>query len=480
MRSTISFILDDRITTIDLSKPGSPVPTTTVLNYLRSLPNHKGVKEGCAEGDCGACTVVLADFGLDGHLRYRAVNSCLIFLPMIHGKQLITVENLKSDMGELHPVQKALMEAHGTQCGFCTPGIIMSLFAFYKNQPKAGSGEILTALSGNLCRCTGYQPIIEAGQNLFPRGAEDHFDKNANSLKKMMNSIPREGIAIKNDRQKYFQPVNVQEALKLKMKYPQAYLLSGATDIALKVTKDFETLSEIIDLSAVPELQGFYQDDDYLYLGASADLATLQPLVQKFLPALADMFSVYGSLQIRNLATLGGNLGTASPIGDALPVLMAYRASILAEGANGKREIGLDKFFKGYRLTDLKPDEIITRIKIPIATNGAIVRSYKISKRKDLDISTVSSGFCLQLNGKRETKEIILAFGGMANRVKRAVSTENYLRGKHWERDTVEEAMKLIDQDFSPISDVRGSAEFRRVAAKNLLLKFWYETHNGM
>jgi xanthine dehydrogenase small subunit len=480
MQSTISFILDNRITTIDFSKPDSSSPTTTVLNYLRSLPNHKGVKEGCAEGDCGACTVVLADCGPDGNLRYRAVNSCLVFLPMIHGKQLITVENLKSEKGELHPVQKALVEAHGTQCGFCTPGIVMSLFALYKNQPKANYGEILNALSGNLCRCTGYQPIIEAGKKIYLPKVEDQFDRNSEALKKMLDSVPKDGITIKTDRQKYFQPVNLKEALKLRAKYPQAYLLSGATDIALKVTKDFETLGEIIDLSAVPELQGFYQDDDYLYLGTSADISFLLPVVQTYLPALADMFSVYGSLQIRNLATLGGNLGTASPIGDTLPVLMAYQASVLLEGVNGSREIGLDKFFKSYRLTDLKPDEIITHIKIPIVTNGAIVRSYKISKRRDLDISTVSSGFCLQLNGKGETKEIILAFGGMADRVKRAVSAENYLYGKSWERNTVEEAMKLIDQDFSPISDVRGSAEFRRVAAKNLLLKFWNETHNEM
>ncbi len=480
MRSTITFILDNRITTIDFSKPGSPSPTTTVLNYLRSLPNHKGVKEGCAEGDCGACTVVLADSGPDGHLRYRAVNSCLIFLPMIHGKQLITVENLKSDTGKLHPVQKALVEAHGTQCGFCTPGIVMSLFALYKNQPKADSGDILTALSGNLCRCTGYQPIIEAGKNMFLPKAEDQFDRGAETLKKMLNSIPGEEISIQTDQQKYFQPVNLQEAIKIRTKYPKAYLLSGATDIALHITKKFETLPEIIDLSAIPDLQGFSRDDGYLYLGALADLTTLQPVVQKYLPALADMFSVYGSLQIRNLATLGGNLGTASPIGDALPVLMAYQASILLEGANGSREIGFDKFFKGYRLTDMKPGEIITRIKIPISSNGAIVRSYKISKRKDLDISTVSSGFRLQLDEQGKTREVVLAFGGMADRVKRAGSAENYLRGKSWERKTIEEAMKIIDQDFTPISDVRGGAEFRRVAAKNLLLKFWNETRNGM
>lgn len=480
MQSTISFILDNRIITIDFNKPGSPAPTTTVLNYLRSLPNHKGVKEGCAEGDCGACTVVLAELGKNDNLQYQAVNSCLLFLPMIHGKQLITVENLKFPEGKLHPVQKAIAESHGTQCGFCTPGIVMSLFALYKDYQKPGHEKVLDAITGNLCRCTGYKPIIEAAERIFTNRENDHFNGKENQIIEMLKSISQNSIQIRDEAQKYFCPSSLSEALKLRTKHPNAFLISGATDVALHVTKQFEILKEILDLGSIQELKQISEDKDHITIGSGVSLSSLTHIVQKYFPALAKMFRVYGSLQIRNLATLGGNLGTASPIGDALPVLIAYKASILVQSSTGQREVMLNDYFKGYRQTELKKDEIITQIKIPRMNIGDLIKSYKISKRKDLDISTLSGGFRLQLDRQGKTREVILAFGGMADRVKRAVSVENYLRGKSWERNTVEEALKLMERDFTPISDVRGSDEFRRVAANNLLLKFWNETRNGM
>jgi len=480
MDDSISFVLDGRIIKINFEDSVGCTPTTTVLQYLRSLPNHRGVKEGCAEGDCGACTVVLGELGNDDKIRYRAVNSCLVFLPMIHGKQLITVENLKSPDGGLHPVQQAMVENNGTQCGFCTPGIVMSLFALAKSNAAATRPEIDDALTGNLCRCTGYQPIIEAATKVAKTKFEDHFDRNVAKIAGLLKSIAADSIRIDTGQQKYYRPVSLKEALQLRKEHPDAFLLCGATDIALQVTKQFRLLENIIDLSGIERLKEISENGEQISIGSAVNIEDMMAAARKHFPALHKMFRVYGSKQIRNLATLGGNIGTASPIGDSLPVLMAYDASIVLESVRGKRTVNLNQFFKGYRQTELQPDEIITEIMIPKLTNGAIVNSYKISKRKDLDISTLSGGFRLKLADDGIVSDIRLAYGGMAATTKRALKTENFLNGKPWSRETVEQAMQILDSEFTPLSDVRGSAEFREVAARNLLLKFWSETNTGI
>ncbi|MEJ2634432.1 MAG: xanthine dehydrogenase small subunit [Calditrichia bacterium] len=476
MQKTISFILDGQIKTIDFQKEIQLRPTTTVLNYLRSLPNHKGVKEGCAEGDCGACTVVLAEPGKNGNISYKAVNSCLIFLPMLHGRQLITVENLKSSDGALHPVQTGLVEKDGTQCGFCTPGMAMSIFALYKNNSDPGPEDIKDALTGNLCRCTGYKPIAEAAAEALAHREMDIFSLQEKETRKLLKGISRESIHIRTARQDYYRPATLRQALKLRNTCPDAEVISGATDVALRVTKKFELIKEIIDLSGIDELQDIADTRDELIVGAGVNLSDLLPTVRESFPALYGMFTVYGSRQVRNLATLGGNLGTASPIGDSLPVLMAYCARLMLENESGQREVSLDDYFRGYRQTVRQPDELITKIIIPRPANGTIFKSYKISKRKDLDISTVSAGFRLELNNGNRVSDIRLVFGGMADRVRRADKTEGFLLGKKWSRETVEQSMEILRREFTPISDVRGSADFRRIASRNLLLKFWSET----
>ncbi|MEK6570224.1 MAG: xanthine dehydrogenase small subunit, partial [Bacteroidota bacterium] len=468
MQSAVSFVLDGKIHTVEFNGFEELRPTTTVLNLLRSLPNHTGVKEGCAEGDCGACTIVLGELTEQGYIKYTAVDSCLVFLPMIHGKQLVTVENLKNEKGELHPVQQAMVESGGSQCGYCTPGFIMSLFALYKNKDRPTREDIDNALTGNLCRCTGYRPIVEASAKACVHHGVDHLTNQEPYVKELLQFIPKESLCIQTPHQLYLRPASLGEAITLLHQHPNAIVIRGATDVALRVTKNNEVLQEILDFSALHELETFTEKETEVVIGSGLSLQELMLKIQHLFPALHSMVTVFGSEQIRNLATLGGNLGTASPIGDTLPVLFAYQARVVLEGNNGRREIPIEQYIVGYRKTIRKPDEIITAVIIPKITKGVHVKSYKVSKRKDLDISTVSGCFRLALNGSTEVEELTLAFGGMAEKVKRATTAEQFLIGKQWNRETVEQAMSLVDNDFTPLSDTRGSAQFRRVASRNL------------
>ncbi|HTY58136.1 MAG TPA: xanthine dehydrogenase small subunit [Bacteroidota bacterium] len=475
MRNTITFLLDGSPVEIDFSREKSIRPTTTVLDYLRSLPSHRGVKEGCAEGDCGACTVVIAAPSGDGGLAYRAVDSCLLFLPMIDGKQLITVEDLRSPDGALHPVQEALVAHHGSQCGFCTPGFVMSMFALYKSSSHPSRADVEDALTGNLCRCTGYRPIVDAAMEACARGPRDHFTVREKDVLAALGSLPRGDVEIRTGMERYYRPESISNALDALRKFPDATVISGATDAALRVTKRQERLGTVIDLGALEELRGVGVAAGVLQLGAGIPLADVAPVLRENFPALAETLSVFASRQIRNCATLGGNLGTASPIGDTAPVLVAYGARVVLQSYRGVRTLPLDGFFTGYRKTLREPDELIVAVHIP-APDGAFVRSYKVSRRRDLDIATLSAGFRLEKDGTGSVRTLTLAYGGMAERTKRASNTEQFLVGKRWSRETVEEAAGILPRDFRPITDVRGSAEFRMAAAKNLLLRFWLDS----
>ena len=474
-REIIQFLLNDRIISVDFNANPELKPTTTVLNYLRSMPFHKGVKEGCAEGDCGACTVVVAE-NHEGKLSYKTIDSCLVFLPMIHGKQLITVENL-ADSTRLHPVQQAMVDHNGSQCGYCTPGMVMSLFGLYKNHHHPDRSTIEDALTGNLCRCTGYQPIIKAAEHACSCIGADKFALSEAKITGLLEEInmDQSPFEIHTLKQHYYKPLVLSEALLFRKNHPGAILLSGATDIALRQTKKREWLTEIIDISDIAELKYFTEDEQGYRVGSGLSLEQLKKHTTETLPALHRMLQVFGSLQIRNLATLGGNIGSASPIGDTIPLLIAYQALVRLQSSSSERMIRIEDFIKGYRLTDIYPDELITAVHIPKPESGCIIRSYKVSKRKDLDISTVSGGFLLHL-AKENVKEIILVFGGMAAQVRRASATENFLMGKPWTRSIVDQAMEILVHEFSPLSDARAHADYRNLVARNLLLKFFSET----
>ena len=473
----IRFILDNQLVELDFQQSENNRPSTTLLNYLRSLPSHKGVKEGCAEGDCGACTVVIAELNSNNELEYKALDSCLVFLPMINGKQIITVENLEQHIGkdiQLHPVQQLMVENNGSQCGYCTPGIVMSLFALYKNHHQPEKEVIEDSLTGNLCRCTGYKPIIEAAKQACIHHGKDHFsDKQQEVILQLLNlKNDNSSIFLSHTEQLYILPQNLKDALEIRKQYPNAVLIGGATDTALRQTKKGEIIPQIIDLSQVEELKNIEITNKSIIIGSAITLEKIKSAVEKPFPALFKILKVFGSLQIRNIATMGGNIGSASPIGDTLPFLIACKALIKLQSSDSKRLIPIEDFIIGYRKTAIKTDELIVAIEIPFIHENHILKSYKVSNRKDLDISTVSACFRLQLNNNKEVEDIIIVYGGMAAQTLRAKQTEAFLSGKTWNKQTVETAMGILYNEFSPISDARSDKEYRKLACRNLLMKF--------
>ena len=420
MNDFVTFVLDGNLVNLQFGPATGLTPTTTVLNYLRGLPEHRGVKEGCAEGDCGACTVVVGELADHQMIKYRAVDSCLIFLPMLHGKQLVTIENLKYPNGQLHPVQQAMVDSHGSQCGFCTPGIVMSLFALSKNVQHPNAEDAKVALAGNLCRCTGYRPIIDAAVKASTAHENDRFAVDRKQTIKMLKTISAESLSVVTATQRYDQPATLKECLVLTKKFPTAIIVNGATDVALRVTKKFELLPHIIDISRAVPLTKVSRTNSALTIGAGVGINDLMKVVKKDFPALYNMLNVFGADQIRNTATLGGNIGTASPIGDVLPVLIAYDARIVLSSTRSKRTVKSDKFVTGYRKTERKPDELISAVILPLPAKTLRIRAYKVSKRHDLDIATVSAGFRVELSANGIVKSIALAYGGMAERTKRA------------------------------------------------------------
>jgi xanthine dehydrogenase small subunit len=458
-------------------------PTRTVLEWLREDARCTGTKEGCAEGDCGACTVVLGELDVVGALALSAVNACIQFLPTLDGKALFTVEDLKAvqkgGADELHPVQRAMVECHGSQCGFCTPGFVMSLWATYERHQARGSRpsrqQLADDLSGNLCRCTGYRPILDAGQRMFelPPAPLD-----AAAVVQALQGLRADDESF-HYRDSFHTPKTLTELARLRAERPDATVLAGSTDIGLWVTKQFKPLPDLIYIGDVAELKSVHEDNGFLHIGAGASLeAAWSALAQRW-PGLQDVWLRFASPPIRNAGTMGGNVANGSPIGDCAPALIALDAVIVLRQGERLREMPLADFYTGYMKNRLERGEFVQALKLPLPSHGSVagrkLAVYKISKRFDCDITAVCAALSMALDGD-SVSAVRFAYGGMAAIVQRAAHAEAAVLGQRWSQDTVNAAMQALADDFTPLTDMRAGAAYRMQVARNLLQRFWLET----
>ena len=463
----IKFVYQNQI--IEVKNPN---PNETLLNYIRTKLKKTGTKEGCAEGGCGACTVVLGELK-NNEINYKAINACIAFLPTLQGKQLILVEDLISKDGSLHPVQQAMVNYHGSQCGFCTPGFVMSLFSMFKKNSKFNDSLIKDSISGNLCRCTGYQPIIKAGKSLKNKNKIDHFVKNKKDTINLLKKINNKSIIIYYKNKRYFAPRYVQELKKILKKNIDANLLSGGTDLSLGVTKERKDINSVIYMNSINDLNYIKINNKYIEVGASTPLVDVESCIKKYYPDFTQILRRYGSIQIRNVATVAGNIATASPIGDCLPLLLSLKAQIVLQGIKKSKVLFLDKFFISYRKTKLKKGQFIHSIRIPLFEKN-IFKAYKVSKRFDDDISSVCAAFNLEIV-KNKVQNVRIAYGGLASIPKRAIYCEKILLNSLFTEEVVNKAKLALEKDFKPISDMRASRLYRMEIAKNLLEKCFVE-----
>jgi xanthine dehydrogenase molybdopterin binding subunit/xanthine dehydrogenase small subunit len=460
--SAIEFRLNGKPIRLDAVSPN-----TTLLDWLRGN-GLTGSKEGCAEGDCGACSVAIIDLDTRGEHTYRAINSCLVPLVLMAGREILTVEGVAD--GNLHPVQQAMVNNHGSQCGYCTPGFVMSLFEGYYRKDLKTCAQLDEQLAGNLCRCTGYRPINAAAVEAF--GCKIDNDPFEVPLKNGPINLGSVRYALNDET--FLRPTSMAELFSFMAEYPEARLIAGATELGLDISKRFRKFPALISIEAVPELTRIDKTEKEWRVGGAATLTAIQDQLGPEFPALAEMLYLFGSRQIRNRATMGGNLVTASPIGDSAPVLLALDASVVLASVAGERTLALENFFVGYRKTALEPGEVLKKILIPRGTKRR-TRFYKVTKRREMDISTVAGCFTIELNGKQIIKHARLAYGGVALTPVRARKTEEALVGKKWDAETLRSILPTLESEFTPISDVRGSKSYRQRLISSLFERFFHD-----
>jgi xanthine dehydrogenase small subunit len=485
MRNELRFILDGQPCT---AAGGDAF--LTLADYLRERRRLTGTKVVCAEGDCGACSVLVGRLepGAPG-LRWRVVDSCIAFLYQLDAAHVVTVEGLARG-GELHPVQRAMVDRYGSQCGYCTPGFVVTLAGLFEDaaaEPGAGGrsgaatakidGErIRRALSGNLCRCTGYVQILEAALSVDAAASprlRELFDEAA--MLDELGALSAEPVEVVAGDRRVHLPVDVRAAAEWRAAHPGCLVVAGATDLGVLVNKERVEPREVLALgSRIPGFDAASRANGVLLLGAGATWSAVLDLARTELPPLAGLLELFGAPQIRNLATVGGNLVNASPIADSLPWLLASGATVELASSRGGRQVAIEDFLVGYKRVDLRPDELLWRVAVPLPTRDETLRLYKMSKRRDLDISSVTAALLLGLDGGRITRARV-AVGGVAEKVVRLRETERSLEGRALSEETMRAAGRVAAGEVSPISDVRGSADYRRRLVENVLVKAWFD-----
>lgn len=473
IRNRLRFILNDE----DVELADVPAQQT-LLDFLRLDRRLTGSKEGCAEGDCGACTVLVGRL-VDGALSYQTVNACIYFVGSLDGAHVVTIEHLSAPGQPLHPVQQAMVDYHGSQCGFCTPGIVMSLYGLWMRTPNPGALEIEQSLQGNLCRCTGYAPIIKAGQAISTYGQPDGdalvtTRDTMRARLEVLNDGAR--VEVGEGKGRLIVPASLDDFAEVFADNPTATVIAGATDVGLWVTKFMRDIGPLIFIGGIPELQRIEEGAEALTLMAGVSYTSAMPVMLKHFPQLGDLWPRIAGEQIRNAGTVGGNVANGSPIGDTPPPLIALGATVTLRLRGERRTLPLEEFFVAYGKQDRRPGELVESVTIPYLGEGEQFAVYKISKRRDEDISALCGAFRVALDREGKVSDIRIAFGGMAATPKRAKTVEEMLGLMPWSNATIEAAAAQMGKDYQPISDMRASADYRLLVAQNLLRRFFLET----